>query len=313
MRALSFHEAEAYLQPTAPPSPHAFPVHAVNPRGHLHALLTQCPLPYRDPKSPVWSLVNGRYTIIIAGGYVAGPNGTAIALGVPYGSRARLLLAHIQTYAVRHRTPVIPVGASFSGFVKSLGFRVSGGANGSLNAFREQTLRLAASSWTFASANPETETVDNHFARLMGGIELFYRRETGELRLSKWPREIHLTDAFYEHLREHACPFDLIAYSQLSSNARAMDIYCWLAHRLRRIPRDRPLVLTVAQLAQQFAIGVHPGTHAGSHILAALDLALSVYPWARVTRERVCQGRSRVWRVTFAHSLPPIAAACQVK
>ncbi|MCQ8780524.1 replication protein RepA, partial [Escherichia coli] len=50
------------------------------------------------------------------------------------------------TEAVRQRSPTIEVADSLSGFMKAMGFAVTGGERGTIGAFKDQLNRLAACS-----------------------------------------------------------------------------------------------------------------------------------------------------------------------
>ncbi|WP_239510413.1 replication protein RepA, partial [Klebsiella pneumoniae] len=56
----------------------------------------------------------------------------------------RLVLLHLCTEAVRQRSPEIEVARSLSGFMREMGFAVTGGERGTIRQFKEQLNRLAA-------------------------------------------------------------------------------------------------------------------------------------------------------------------------
>jgi hypothetical protein len=47
--------------------------------------------------------------------------------------------------------------------------------------------------------------------------------------------EIELSAEFFADLKDHALPLDPRALRALQHNARALDLYTWLAHRLPRV------------------------------------------------------------------------------
>lgn len=63
---------------------------------------------------------------------------------LPHGSKPRLTLFHISSYAIQHRTRHIPMGDSISQFLTELGFGTSGGKNGPLTRFKNQINALTA-------------------------------------------------------------------------------------------------------------------------------------------------------------------------
>ena len=57
-------------------------------------------------------------------------------------------------------------------------------------------------------------------------------------RYGGFSREILLTEGFFDHLREHAVPFDENAVRQIRESATSLDLYTWLSYRLPRIQQD---------------------------------------------------------------------------
>ena len=61
-----------------------------------------------------------------------------------------------------------------------------------------------------------------------------------------------MTEAFFEHLRQHAVPLNETAIRQIRDSATALDLYTWLAYRLPRINPKRPATISWQQLAVHF-------------------------------------------------------------
>jgi len=103
---------------------------------------------------------------------------------------------------------------------------------------------------------------------------------------SRWPGLIVLSPEYYEDLNEHSVPVDGRALSALKGSALALDIYNWLAYRLRQIP-GKPVQITWSALMRQFAHdprGAHAAETFRQGFLKALHKVLMVYPKAKVTR-----------------------------
>ncbi|GMA75048.1 hypothetical protein GCM10025880_14650 [Methylorubrum aminovorans] len=115
---------------------------------HLHSVLALCGLPYRDPgDARDFVREYGRNSLSLSAGRLKNPiTGEMELQGLPYGPKARLVLLHLCTEAVRQRSPTIEVADSLSGFMKAMGFAVTGGERGTIGAFKEQLNRLAACS-----------------------------------------------------------------------------------------------------------------------------------------------------------------------
>ena len=89
-------------------------------------------------------------------------------VGVPYGTKARLILIHLQTEGLKSR--VVPLDASLSAFMRSLGISVQGGQRRSIAPFREQCPRIACANsklqWSEGSRVMVSET------KIVEGLEL---------------------------------------------------------------------------------------------------------------------------------------------
>jgi hypothetical protein len=212
-------------------------------------------LPVRKPADEMASIIrqDGQYTLAITPRPVLrrvdGQQQMA-ALGVPYGSLPRLILIHIMTEAVRTRSRHIVLGASFTDWMRRMGFRtISYGPRGSATLIRQQLDRLLACEWMIRWDN-ETSQGDQEFA--VKEVKLTNDYAGVNTVRGGFSREIMLTESFFEHLREHAVPLDENAIRQLRDSATALDLYTWLAYRLPRINKARPAILSWQQLAVHF-------------------------------------------------------------
>src|SRR3954463_11128971 len=116
--------------------------------GFLHSGLAQTCLPHSKPDddSSPWMRSSGRFSLIIAPGLVE-DEGKARYVGVPYGTKARLIMIYLQTEGVKSR--VVSLGPNLSSFLRSLGLSsVTGGKHGSITSVREQCLRIARCQFT---------------------------------------------------------------------------------------------------------------------------------------------------------------------
>ena len=103
----------------------------------LHSGLAQTCLPHSRPADDkaLWCRQSGRFSLIVQPGVI--DDGRVVRhVGVPYGSRARLILLHLQSEGLKSRT--VSLGPTLSAFLRSLGLPVSGHPSGSIVAIREQ-------------------------------------------------------------------------------------------------------------------------------------------------------------------------------
>lgn len=264
--------------------------------GFLHSGLCQTSLPHSRPASnhAIWRRTSGRFTLSIAPGALVRPSvaqegrawgrrgrGAEAAgddgwVGVPYGAKARLILFHLQTEGMKSRT--VNLGPSLSAFLRSLNLPVSGGPRGSINAVREQALRIARCSfslqWTDTDESGATRTMVSD-TRIVDGLEL-WEAGSGE----EWNGTVELSPRFYDHLREHAVPLDKRAIAHLSGNSLGLDLYALLAYRLPRLNAD--VHLRWASLQTQIGSEESAMKELARRVRQVLPAVLLVYPEARV-------------------------------
>ena len=75
-------------------------------------------------------------------------------------------------------------------------------------------------------------------------------------------------------------PLEEAAIRALSNNAKALDVYLWLAYRLHALKSEKTITWTA--LKAQFGIGTAAMFNFRSKFTATLGLAMAVYPAARV-------------------------------
>src|SRR4051812_33171606 len=102
---------------------------------HIHSVLALCGLPYKRVPDEQSHYIReyGRNSLIVQSGFLKDPfTGKTVKQGLPYGTKARLLQLHICTLAIRQKNPIVEIEDSMSAFIRSLGFDVSGGKNGTI-------------------------------------------------------------------------------------------------------------------------------------------------------------------------------------
>ncbi|GJE55881.1 MULTISPECIES: replication protein RepA [Methylobacterium] len=246
---------------------------------HIHSVLALCGLPYRDP-GPVREVLReyGRNSLSLSAGRLKNPiTGEMEMQGLPYGPKARLVLLHLCTEAVRQRSPVIAVADSLSGFMREMGFAVTGGERGTIGAFKEQLNRLAACSMQIGLWDGK-ETASTLTVPPFRRLDLWRPQGSGEV---VWQREVQFHQDFYESLIKHALPVDIRAARALSGSARKLDLLFWAGYRLRAL--QRPLRLTWDNLHKQF--GADNASQRSFRQAFKADLAgvLEVFPRLPIT------------------------------
>lgn len=218
-----------------------------------HSLLCQTYLPYRNPgyDTTLWEHTQGRASLNIQCLKQKHPiTNEFVFLGLPYGTKARLVIAYLNTEAIQKQSPVIEVERSISSFTKHIGLH-SNGRNISL--IKEQLAKIASSVITM---NYETEdknrSVSVKFA-LVNAYDLWFQKDDRQQVI--WSNHIRLSDEYYNELAKHAVPLDCRAIGALKNNAMALDVYSWLAQRLHRIPSGNGQFVSWTAIKGQFGNG----------------------------------------------------------
>jgi hypothetical protein len=101
---------------------------------YMSKIFMSATLPHSKPLEQIFQRKNGNHSLTL----IANPQ-----FGLPYGSLPRLILAWITKQVIRHKSPEINLGKTFSQFMKKLNFsHRSGGSRGDAARLREQMLRL---------------------------------------------------------------------------------------------------------------------------------------------------------------------------
>jgi hypothetical protein len=246
----------------------------------LHSGLCQTCLPHSRPAQnhTVWRRTSGRFTLSITPGTVSRVNaapGDDGYVGVPFGSKARLILIHLQTEGLRSRT--VNLGPSLSAFMRSLGLSVTGGARGSIAATKEQVLRIARCSFSLQWSDTDATGTRTHISdhRIVDGLDLW---EAG--RGDEWNGTVELSERFHEELRKHSVPLDKRAIAELSHNSLGLDLYTLFAYRLPRLRES--LHLRWRHLQSQVGSEETQMAELARRVRGVLPEVLAVYPHAKV-------------------------------
>lgn len=196
---------------------------------------------------------------------------------IPYGVIPRLIMAELNSSAVKTRSPIIDIGDSASAFIRQLGMQSSGGKNGSYTALRKQLQALLACELTLGFTT-KTSSV-TYSGRPIQQFDLWQTNQQ-----NFWPKKIILSQEYFQSLTTHAVPLDMRALKALSKSSLAMDIYTMLAERLHRI-KGGSIMLYWRNLRDQFGLE-YTGPNAVKNFrkifLPTLRRVLAVYPTADV-------------------------------
>ena len=248
-----------------------------------HSLFCQAYFPYRNPGPEVthWEHTQGRASLILQSLKVKNPHtGEIDYLGLPFGTKARLIMAYLNTQAVKKQSPLIDVENTITSFVKELGL-ASKGKN--INDVKNQLARIASSIITLNYITEEQRSLNVQFS-LVKKYDLWFPKDHRQRVL--WASQIELTNEYFEELVNRAVPLDIRALAALKNNAMAIDIYSWLAQRLHRIDPKNPQFIAWKNLKDQFGGGYKDMKKFKQVFRRTLDIVTDQYLGARIREEK---------------------------
>lgn len=237
--------------------------------GFMARAMTLCTLPHSKSKEQEFTRKNGNYTMSMV---------APKAIGLPYGTIPRLLLAWISTEAVRTKSRTLTLGDSLSHFLKELGLSRSGGERGDITRFKDQLKRLFACSIT---CNYHSKDRDAGMGfRIAQKYDLWWHPQEPD-QAGLWESTLTLSEEFFEEVTKSPIPIDMRVLKALKRSPLALDIYIWLTFRTGYL--KAPTTISWDQLQGQF--GAEYGRprafkEAFKEVLRKVQL---VYPGAKIS------------------------------
>lgn len=213
-----------------------------------HTVFCQTGMPYRNPGEDVrtWERVNGAVTLKIIAGEAMHPEMCRfVPIGLPFGPKPRLILAHLNAEALRQRSPEIEVEASLTAFVRRLRLDPGGRTIGTI---KDQLARLSASAIRLGVVRDGHAVTIN--SQIVTAFDLWFPKDDRQRVL--WPATVRLSSDYFESLTRHAVPLHERALMALSGSAMGLDVYAWLAQRLHRVDPRKPALVPWKALQGQF-------------------------------------------------------------
>ena len=245
--------------------------------GFLYSGWCQAALPHRRlPDSQGWQVSGERVTLIVEPGMRSGAGGKPAHIGVPYGSRARLIMLYLQSEALRTGSREIELGKSLRVWLTRLGIPVGGK---SVEAVREQAERISRCKLTFEVKAGASKGLMN---QTIVDTAIFLDLDD-ETQGSLFVEKARLSEGFFDQLRRHPVPLEEAAIKAVNNNSMALDLYAWLAYRLHVLKGPTPV--SWRALKPQFGMGFGRMDNFRARFLDNLKLALAVYPGAKVEVE----------------------------
>jgi hypothetical protein len=218
---------------------------------HIHSVLAVCGLPYG--RLPVeerrFERRQGNMSLVIHAGEILTPKGEWVPQPLPFGPKARLILMHLCSEAVRQKSATIDIADTFTAFVRELGFADNGGRGGALTAFRQQLNALAACDIRIGAFDGLISKTKSF--KPIDDFEVWLSNDPAQQSL--WPSTLTFSSTMFDSLQRHAIPVNLGAARAFAGSARKLDLYFWLGWRIHNL--NAPLQISWEALSIQFGQG----------------------------------------------------------
>jgi hypothetical protein len=239
--------------------------------GYMARALTLATMPHRRTAENEFERRNGAFTLTML---------APSRVGLPYGSVPRLLVAWLTTEAVRTREREIVLGERLSDFMAKLDLVPTGGRWGTITRLRDQMQRLFASSVSCTYEDGNRWSMDS--VRVADRADLWWSPKQPE-QAALWRSIVVLGERFFDEAVQSPVPVDLRALKALRRSPMALDIYCWLTHRMSYL--RKPLIIPWAALQTQFGADYRLTRQFKDNFLKQLRAVKAVYPEALVGAE----------------------------
>jgi hypothetical protein len=242
--------------------------------GFLYSGWCQAALPHKKlADEAVWKVQTERVTLVVEPGRRNLLGDHTEFVGVPYGSRARLILLYLQSEALRTKSRDIELGRSLHAWLGRLGIPIGGK---SFRDVREQADRLSRCRLTFHVQQGGRAGLIN---QNIVDAAMFVAGDDGG-QDSLFVETARLSETFFQQLQKHPVPLEEPAIKAISNNSQALDVYCWLAYRLHVLPAPR--TITWPSLYAQFGSSYKKLAHFKMRFVDSLKVAIAVYPAANI-------------------------------
>ena len=236
--------------------------------GFMARAMVQATLPHSKVAGNEFTRVNGNYSLSIM---------APSAIGLPYGTIPRLLLAWLTTEAVKTKSRELELGDSLSGFMAELDRMPTGGRWGSITRLKDQSRRLFSSSITAVYENGPWFAVIN---QTVADKAQFWWDNKHPEQAGLWKSTVTLSENFFNEVIDRPVPIDMRAIRALKKSPLALDIYSWLTYRASYL--KRPTVIPWSSLALQFGSNYAELRNFKTAFMAELKKVVLVYGQVQV-------------------------------
>jgi hypothetical protein len=236
--------------------------------GFMARAMVQATLPHSKVAGNEFTRINGNYSLSIM---------APSAIGLPYGTIPRLLLAWLTTEAVKTKSRELELGDSLSGFMAELDMMPTGGRWGSITRLKDQSRRLFASSITAVYESGPGFAVIN---QAVADRAQFWWDNKHPEQAGLWKSTVTLSENFFNEVIDRPVPIDMRAIRALKKSPMALDIYTWLTYRMSYL--KSPTVVSWAGVAMMLGSSYAELRDFKKYFLRELRKVMLVYPSANV-------------------------------
>lgn len=235
--------------------------------GFLARAMVQATLPHRRVAGTEFERRNGAFRLSLL---------APSAVGLPYGSLPRLLLAWLTTEAVRTKSRELVLGDSLSAFMRELGLVPTGGRWGSIGRVKEQTKRLFSAT---VSCTYEGEDRTALLGYRLADKALLWWDAQRPAQTALWASTVTLSEQFYNEVVNRPVPVDMRALRALKRSPLALDLYAWLTYRMSYL--GKPTMIPWGALSAQFGSDYARLRDFKAAFVAELQKVEVIYPEVR--------------------------------
>ena len=241
--------------------------------GFLYSGWAQSALPHKKLADDAnWQVHTDHVSLVVQPGVRPSLTGDAIPIGVPYGSRARLIILYLQSEALKTHSREVELGKTLHAWLRRLEIPIGGK---SMAAVKDQAERISRCRMSFqVKQGTRTGLVNQSI------LDTAMFIEDDSTQGSLFIEKAKLSEMFFEQLKKHPVPIEENAIAMIANNSMAIDVYCWLAYRLHSL--SVPKLVTWKALHAQFGRGLARLDHFRWYFTQNVNLALAVYPDAKV-------------------------------
>lgn len=258
--------------------------------GFLYSGWAQSALPHKKLADDAsWQIHTDHVSLVVQPGLRPNVAGDAVSVGVPYGSRARLIILYLQSEALKTNSREVELGKTLHAWLRKLDIPIGGK---SMAAVRDQAERISRCRMSFQIKQGTRTGLVNQSI-----LDTAMFVEDDSTQGSLFIEKAKLSEMFFEQLKKHPVPIEENAIAMIANNSMAIDVYCWLAYRLHSL--SGPKLVTWKALHAQFGRGLARLDHFRWYFTEVIQLTIAVYPEAKVEIDP--RG------ITLNPSRPPVA------